>query len=87
MNMKKTISILLLVILCGCTQRGCQKMEKQFQFSERNYHITQYSGGKIVGDYKFYGILNDSEGSDGYFFFKQDTLIEVSGDLTIKSWK
>lgn len=83
----KKLSIFLLILMTGCTERGCQKLEKSMQFSERNYHIIQYSGGKVVGEYRFHGILNDSEGSDGYFFFKQDTLVEVSGDLTIKSWE
>ncbi len=83
--MKKLI-IALLLLSTGCTQRGCQRLEKKMQFSERNYHIRQYSGGKCVGDYRFRGILNDVENGDGYFFFRADTLVEVSGDLTIKSW-
>lgn len=61
-------------------------MEKTFQFSERNYHVKQYSGGKLVGEYKFHGILNDAKESDGYFFILKDTLVEIQGDVTIKSW-
>jgi hypothetical protein len=80
------IIIVLLIACTGCTSRGCQRFEKGTQFSDRDYHIKQYSGGKCVGEYKFKGIINDSEGSDGYYSFKGDTLVEVSGDLTIRSW-
>lgn len=83
--MKKSI-FALLILMTGCTPRNCQSIERGFQFSERNYLIRQYSGGKLVGEYKFHGILNSEEKSDGYFFFRADTLVEVSGDLTIKSW-
>ena len=83
--MKKLI-IIALLFMTGCTQRSCAKLQKRWQTSEREYHIRQYSGGKCVGEYKFHGILNDAEGSDGYYFFKGDSLVEVSGDLTIKSW-
>ena len=83
--MKKLIFISLL-LMTSCTPRGYQRASRTFQFSERNYHIKQYSGGKCVGEYKFHGILNNEEHSDGYFFFRADTLVEVSGDLTIKSW-
>lgn len=75
----------MMLALTGCTPRGCQKVSRTLQFSERNYIIKQYSGGKLVGQYNFRGILNNEEHSDGYYFFKGDTLIEVSGDLTIKS--
>lgn len=39
----------------------------------------------MIDEYKFRGILNNEEHSDGYFFIVNDTLIEVSGDLVIKS--
>ena len=74
-----------MLILTGCTPRGCQKVNRTLQFSDRNYIIKQYSGGKCVGEYKFRGILNTEEKTDGYFFFRGDTLIEISGDITIKS--
>ena len=62
-------------------------MKKHYQTTDRNYHIEQYSGGKLIATYDFVGTLNDSEGSDGYCFYKSDTLIELSGDLIIKSTK
>lgn len=83
--MKRLLIIALILICCSCTQKGCARMEKSMQYSERQYSIYQYSGGKLIGEYHFRGILNDAEGSDGYYWFKGDSLIEVSGDLTIKS--
>jgi hypothetical protein len=61
-------------------------MQKRYSGS-RNYHIEQYSGGRLIQVYDFHGALNDSENSDGYYFFQKDTLVEISGDIVIKSWK
>ena len=84
----KKIFILLLILVSvsffSC-KRGLQKFERGFQATNRTYHIEQYSGGLLIEIYDFEGILNNSENSDGYYFFKNDTLIEVSGDLIIKS--
>jgi hypothetical protein len=85
-TMRPRILFLILIFLTGCTSRGCQRWKKEAEYDERHYHIEQYSGGKLVEQYDFHGILNDSKNSDGYFFFKGDTLIEVSGDIQIKSW-
>jgi hypothetical protein len=52
----------------------------------RYYNVKQFSGGKLIGEYNFNGILNNQEHSDGYYWYEGDTLIEVSGDITVKSW-
>lgn len=86
--MKK--SILLIAVVClfaSCTQRGCQSMSRDFQTSERTYEITVYSGGKTIYADKFKGILNQEDHSDGMYYFKGDTLIEIGGQYTIKSVK
>lgn len=44
-----------------------------------------YSGGKVVYRDKFTGIVNNSEHSDGIYYYKKDTLIEMSGDYVLKS--
>lgn len=71
-------------IMTGC-QRGCQTMDRQFQSSSRKYEVKMYSGGKVVFTDTFTGIVNEAKGSDGIFYFKGDSLIEVSGDYIIKS--
>lgn len=84
--MKKRILILCVVSLSTMScQRGCSKINRQFETTERNYEITMYSGGAIVFQDKFRGIINNSEASDGCYYYKNDSLIEVSGDYIIKS--
>jgi hypothetical protein len=48
--------------------------------------IKFLTGGKLISDYTFKGILNNQEHSDGYYFYVNDTLVEVSGDILVKSW-
>lgn len=71
------------------TATGCQRewlsIKKGVQTSERNYEIYVYSGGQIVFEDKFTGILNDSNGSDGIYYYKDGKLIEISGDYIVKS--
>lgn len=76
---------LLLVLLTSCTQRGCQRFQKKTQFSERRYEVLLFSGGDTVFSDSFKGIINGEEGTDGFYYFKGDTLIEVSGDYVLKS--
>lgn len=87
---KQRLFAVLLVIaaisLASC-QKGWESLKKNIQTSDRNYEIEQYSGGKLIATHKFKGTLNDSENSDGVYFYKGDTLIELSGDLIIKSTK
>ena len=88
--MKKLFFILLVSILMvsftSC-QKTFERIRKGVQTSDRHYTIEQYSGGKLIKTYDFKGILNDSENSDGYYFYNGDTLVEISGDLIIKSVK
>jgi len=80
-----------LLIIAAISLTSCQKwwesIKKDVQTTDRNYEIEQYSGGKLIATYKFTGTLNDSEGSDGVYFYKGDTLIELSGNMIIKSTK
>jgi hypothetical protein len=86
--MKKYFPFLLLaVFMTSCTQRSMQRFNRNLQYSERNYSIWQFSGGDTVFHDKFRGIINQEEHSDGIFYFKGDTLIEVSSPYLIKSEK
>lgn len=84
--MKKLSTIIFVLALCGC-QRQCQRMDKHYQSTERNYTVIMYSGGDTVFNDQFRGIINSEENSDGCYYYKGDTLIEVSGDYIIKSEK
>lgn len=72
--------------LSSCA-RMCTGINRSLQMTNRNYKVTMYSGGKKVKTYKFHGIINNQESSDGYFFYINDTLVEVSGDVIIESYK
>jgi hypothetical protein len=86
-TVKIIIGLLLLVTLASC-QRSCERLNKQMQTSDRFYHIEQYSGGVLINVFEFSGILNDSENSDGYYFYdSKNRLVELSGDLLIISTK
>lgn len=85
--MRKNIALFILLAgLCGC-QRQCARFNRNVQSSPRHYQVVMFSGGDTVFNDNFYGIINDAQGSDGCFYFKGDTLIEISGDYIIKSDK
>jgi len=84
--MKKLLFITITALTLTSCQRGCTKLNKSFQTSERNYSITMFSGGDTVFVDSFRGIINNSESSDGvYYYNSKDELVEVSGDYVIKS--
>lgn len=83
--MKRKLSILALLALTSCTERGCQRFQKKTQFNPRNYEVMVFSGGDTVHVDRFRGIINGEEGTDGFYYFKGDTLVEVSGQYVIKS--
>jgi len=88
MTMKNSLKIACLIILfSGCTARGCQSVDRSFSYSERNYSVELWSGDSCVFRDQFHGIINQEEHSDGLFYFKGDTLIEIGGNYVIKSEK
>jgi hypothetical protein len=46
-----------------------------------------FSGGQVIFTDHFTGIIKGEEYSDNIFYYKNDTLIEISGDYVIKSVK
>lgn len=84
--MKKIIPFILIMGLCSC-QRACTRINRTYQTSRRDYEVIMYSGGDTVFYDKFHGIINDAENSDGCYYYKGDTLVEISGDYIIKSDK
>jgi hypothetical protein len=84
--MKRNIFLFLALLTLGSCQRSCSHLDRDIQFSEKDYNVRTYSGGKLISEYTFKGILNNQQHSDGYFFYQNDTLVEVSGDILVKSW-
>lgn len=85
--MKKLIIYSAMFLTLTSCARSCQSFDRSFQTSARNNEVVMYSGGDTVFYDKFNGIINNSEGSDGVYYYKGDTLVEVSGDYIIKSTK
>lgn len=83
--MKKSLLILGAVLMLSSCQRGCASLERQIQTSARNYTIVMFSGGDTVFVDQFTGIMNNSEHSDGVYYYKNNLLIEVSGDYVVTS--
>lgn len=82
-NLSKVSLLILVVFLTSCT-RGCESFNRNFQMSKKDCHVIQYSSdGHILNDYKFHGIVNNSEHSDGVYFTIGDSTIELSGSLKV----
>lgn len=86
-RLTKNIAICLILFgLCGC-QRACERIDRKYQSGNRTYVIKMYSGGQCVFYDSLRTMVNDSEHSDGCYYYKGDTLVEVSGDYVVKSVK
>jgi hypothetical protein len=83
--MRKMFLLVAIAFMATSCQRSCSKMSRDWQSSDRDYTIVMYSGGDTVFFDQFRGIVNDSKGSDGIYYFKGDQLIEVSGDYVVTS--
>ncbi|KKN79238.1 hypothetical protein LCGC14_0342560 [marine sediment metagenome] len=80
--MKKLIFVILIALtITGCA-RSCDDFERTTQ-GNADYQVIQYSGGVVVGQWSFNGIVNSSLSSDGYYFIINDRMIEVSGTIKI----
>lgn len=81
-NLKLLTFALLTFALTGCA-RGCQSLERKTMGNHR-IRVCLYSGGKLITNFEFTGVINSSEHSDGYYFYNNDgRLVEISGDVII----
>lgn len=72
-------------ILCCSCARSCQGFERNLLDNRsQNVEVKMYSGGVCVDSFQFHGIINNSTSSDGYYFYVNDKMVEVSGDVVIK---
>ena len=82
---KNSLIILALFTLCGC-QRSCTKFEKSIQKDkERDYNIMVFSAGDTVFVDSFRGVVNVSKDEKTIYYFKNDELIEISGEYILRS--
>lgn len=85
-NVNRLMLVAACVTLSSC-ERGCASMEKRNQTSKRQYEVTVFSGGDTVFHDNVRTMVNSEESSDGIYYFKDDTLVEISGDYILKSTK
>lgn len=71
-----------IVLFSSCTSRSRAEIKRTY-LGEKEYNVQVYSGGHMIREYNFKGILNNQDSSDGFYWFQGDTLIEVSGDIII----
>lgn len=84
--MKKLVfAIACIASLASCTERERQRMARNSQVTDRSNEVLVFSGGNVVYRDNFRGIVNQEKESDGIFYFKGDTLVEISGDYVVKS--
>ena len=82
---KNSLIILALFTLCGC-QRSCTKVETSIQKDkERDYNIMVFSAGDTVFVDNFRGVVNVSKDEKTIYYFKNDELIEISGEYILRS--
>lgn len=70
--------------LTGC-QRGCASFKRSMQATKRSYHVQLYSGGCLIHEDHFFGIVHEDETSQA-FYFVGDTMYELRGDYIISSY-
>ena len=80
--LKTTVFFLTILSLTSCT-RSCQRFKRKNQIGEKDCTVRQFSGGQLIRQWNFKGIVNSDEHSDGYYFTIGDTLYEVSGDVQV----
>jgi hypothetical protein len=80
---KAALYITLMVLLTSCAKdvQSC----KRDTTSKRNYVITVYSGGKPIHTDTLRDKILNEEAGNGMYYYKGDTLVELSGDYVIKS--
>jgi len=80
--MKKTILLVSLMLLTGCTSADRAK----FGSLGSKHKITLYSGGTAVRTWYSSGVIQNEEHSDGYYFMDDTThrLVRVSGQIVIE---
>lgn len=76
-----SLALLVTAAVAGCSDARWGKVTAWGDEAR----VTCFSGGRIVFDDFSTGKVNDSEGSDGYYFVAKSTgrLTEVSGDCML----
>ncbi len=73
--------LLMSALLFGCTDA----QKSQISALGSRFKVTQFSGGKVVGEWESTGKVSTEPQSDGYYFTDKMTgkLIRVSGTIQV----
>ncbi len=78
------VSIALLTLV-GC-ERSYVKMEKSLDKNKaRSYNLVVFNGGDTIFVDNFDGVVNVSKEDNSIYYFKNNELIEISGDYILRS--
>lgn len=86
----KRISLICLLILFSLLTTGCASFGNRLSLSAASvvggaYRVTLYSGGKPVREWQMSnGIVNEEEGSDGWYFNCKSHVVRISGDVVVE---
>lgn len=86
--MKKLFAIGLLLIavfLSGCSSMGNRLVKMSTDTLGGDYRVTLFSGGHAVKIWEVENsIINEEQGSDGWFFSCKNKLIRISGEVVVE---
>lgn len=77
--------LILVLPLTSCAALGNRAVKTGTSFAGGDYRVTFYSGGKAVREWQVRNtIVNEEEGSDGWYFSCKRSLIRISGDVVVE---
>lgn len=86
MNTRKLPLFVFVSFLFASCAKNVQSCNRKTT-GRRDYTIVVYSGGDTVFVDTLKNKILNEEAGNGMFYYKGDTLIEISGDYIIKSTK
>ena len=82
------LTVLLIFPLTSCATLGNSLVKTTTGYVGGDYRVTFYSGGKAVREWQVKdAIINEEEGSDGWYFSCKRELVRISGDVVVEPLK
>jgi hypothetical protein len=86
--MKRAFLVFLIISLgainTGCASLGNSLSKTGTSIVGADYRVTLYSGGQPVRQWDLHGIVNEEDGSDGWYFNCKRQVIRISGDVVVE---
>ena len=86
MNKRLIFGLMVAVLsLTGCADSVNTLQRGTLNNFAGEYHIIQYSGGKVVAEFMLHDIkVTQEQGTDGVFFIHKGTQYEINGEYNIR---